>query len=125
MTKCNYWFTSCFRVDSVDSDCTRHYGCVPLEGAGRACMYANSGARERAFNLRKLFRGSTAQKTSAAYDHIFTRACISRMSFAYVVFPKPVRKHFRRNFRKCLRMRPNSINYLLTEREVMLGYIKL
>src|SRR4029434_10666563 len=25
-------FTSCFRVDSVDSDCTLHYGCVPWRG---------------------------------------------------------------------------------------------
>ena len=27
-------------------------------GAGRAFMYANPGARERAFNLRNLFRGA-------------------------------------------------------------------
>src|SRR4029434_5149172 len=50
--------SSCFRVDSVDSDCTCHYGCVPLYGAGGACMYANPGARERAFNFSSSFGGA-------------------------------------------------------------------
>src|SRR4029434_1107078 len=76
-------------------------------------MYANSGARERAFNLRNLFRWSTAQNTSARVGTHFQAFMNLSDVFFFRCFSEASKKHFRRNFRKCSRMKPNVSTSML------------
>src|SRR4029434_6733321 len=98
---------SCFRVDSVDSDSTliRSWRGVYL------CKFRSTRTR---FQLKKTLPVEHTSEHFCCVGTHFQAFMNLADVFFLRCFSEAGKKHFRRNFRKCLRMRPISFwNYLL------------
>ena len=69
-------------------------------------MYANPGARERAFNFKKILPGEHSSEHFCCVGTHFQAFINLADVFFLRCFSEARKKHFRRNFRKFSRMRP-------------------